>query len=153
MVLIGDLVPVEAGFALKNLVEGLGGAVECRVDDAKLPAKNRSGYVGSASIEDIEAADEIYLIGCNPRLEAPVLNARIRQAWTKGADVKLVGQAVDLTYDYALIGADRAALANLSKNRKVCEGAVVYHRHGRFDGSRWRGRAWARDGAGRRHWR
>ena len=116
--LIGDLVPVEAGFALKNLVEGLGGAVECRVDGAKLPAKNRSGYVGSASIEDIEAADEIYLIGCNPRLEAPVLNARIRQAWTKGADVKLVGQAVDLTYDYALIGADRAALANLSKTAK-----------------------------------
>ena len=116
--LIGDLVPVEAGFALKNLVEGLGGAVECRVDGAKLPALNRSGYVGSASIEDIDAADEIYLIGCNPRLEAPVLNARIRQAWTKGADVKLVGQAVDLTYDYALIGADRAALTNLSKTAK-----------------------------------
>ena len=116
--LIGDLVPVEAGFALKNLVEGLGGAVECRVDGAKLPALNRSGYVGSASIEDIDAADEIYLIGCNPRLEAPVLNARIRQAWTKGADVKLVGQAVDLTYDYALIGADRVALAKLSKTAK-----------------------------------
>ena len=116
--LIGDLVPVEAGFALKNLVEGLGGAVECRVDGAKLPALNRSGYVGSASIEDIDAADEIYLIGCNPRLEAPVLNARIRQAWTKGADVKLVGQAVYLTYDYALIGADRAALAKLSKTAK-----------------------------------
>ena len=116
--LIGDLVPVEAGFALKNLVEGLGGAVECRVDGAKLPALNRSGYVGSAVIEDIDAADEIYLIGCNPRLEAPVLNARIRQAWTKGAEVKLVGQAVDLTYDYELIGADRAALAKLSKAAK-----------------------------------
>ena len=116
--LIGDLVPVEAGFALKNLVEGLGGAVECRVDGAKLPALNRSGYVGSAVIEDIDAADEIYLIGCNPRLEAPVLNARIRQAWTKGAEVKLVGQAVDLTYDYELIGADRAALAKLLKTSK-----------------------------------
>ncbi len=116
--LIGDLVPVEAGFALKNLVEGLGGAVECRVDGAKLPALNRSGYVGSAVIEDIDAADEIYLIGCNPRLEAPVLNARIRQAWTKGAQVKLVGQAVDLTYNYELIGADRAALAKLSKTAK-----------------------------------
>ena len=116
--LIGDLVSVEAGFALKNLVEGLGGAVECRVDGAKLPALNRSGYVGSAVIEDIDAADEIYLIGCNPRLEAPVLNARIRQAWTKGAEVKLVGQAVDLTYNYELIGADRAALAKLSKTAK-----------------------------------
>ena len=122
--LIGDLVPVEAGFALKNLVEGLGGAVECRVDGAKLPALNRSGYVGSAMIEDIDTADEIYLIGCNPRLEAPVLNARIRQAWTKGAEVKLVGQAVDLTYDYELIGADRAALAKLSKTAKSATAAL-----------------------------
>ena len=46
------------------------------------------------------------------------MNARIRQAWTKGADVKLVGQAVDLTYDYELIGADRVALAKLSKTAK-----------------------------------
>ena len=27
----------------------------------------------------------ILLIGTNPRVEAPVLNARIRKAWTNGA--------------------------------------------------------------------
>ena len=41
--LVGDLAPVEAAFALKQLVEGLGGAVECRTDGAKLPAGNRVG--------------------------------------------------------------------------------------------------------------
>ncbi len=40
------------------------------------------------------------LIGCNPRDEAPVLNARIRKAWTTGAKVGVVGPKVDLTYDY-----------------------------------------------------
>ena len=45
---------MEAAFALKQLVEGQGGNVECRTDGAKLPAGNRSGYVGTASIEDIE---------------------------------------------------------------------------------------------------
>src|SRR5690606_31701656 len=32
--LVGDLAPVEAAFALKQLVEGQGGRVECRVDGA-----------------------------------------------------------------------------------------------------------------------
>ena len=111
--LIGDLVPVEAAFALKQLVEGLGGNVECRTDGAKLPAGNRSGYVGTASIEDIDTAKYIQLIGTNPRLEAPVLNSRLRKAWAAGANIGLVGEAVDLTFDYAHVGTDRAALQSL----------------------------------------
>ncbi|NRB33272.1 MAG: NADH-quinone oxidoreductase subunit G [Rhodobacteraceae bacterium] len=110
---IGDLVPVEAAFALKQIVEGQGGVVECRTDGAKLPAGNRAAYVGTASIEDIDAAQRILLIGTNPRLEAPVLNARIRKAWSKGAEIALVGEAVDLTYDYHHAGTDRAALSKV----------------------------------------
>ncbi|MBT4568753.1 MAG: NADH-quinone oxidoreductase subunit NuoG, partial [Marinovum sp.] len=70
--IIGDLAPVEAAFALKQLITSLGGEVECRTDGAKLPAGNRSAYVGTASIEDIDSADMIQLIGCNPRVDAPV---------------------------------------------------------------------------------
>ena len=111
--LVGDLAPVEAAFSLKQLVEGLGGPVECRTDGAKLPAGNRSAYVGTARIADIDEAKFIQLIGTNPRVEAPVLNARIRKAWTHGGKVGLVGEAVDLTYDYAHAGTDRAALVSL----------------------------------------
>ncbi|RPE71095.1 NADH dehydrogenase subunit G [Pacificibacter maritimus] len=112
--LIGDLVSVEAAFALKQLVESLGGKVESRVDGAKLPAGNRSAYVGTATIADIDDADMIQLIGTNPREEAPVLNARIRAAWARGADIGLIGEAVDLTYDYHHVGTDRAALVELA---------------------------------------
>jgi len=111
--LIGDLASVEAAFALKQLIEGQGGFVECRTDGAKLPAGNRSGYVGTATIEEIDSADKILLVGTNPAVEAPVLNARIRKAWTKGADVTVVGEAVDLTYEYEHMGTDRAALAHV----------------------------------------
>ncbi|GGG61831.1 NADH-quinone oxidoreductase [Salipiger pallidus] len=111
--LVGDLAPVEAAFSLKTLIEGQGGSVECRTDGAKLPAGNRSGYVGTATIDDIDNAKFIQLIGTNPREEAPVLNARIRKAWAAGANVGLVGEAVDLTYDYAHVGNDRAALNSL----------------------------------------
>jgi NADH-quinone oxidoreductase subunit G len=111
--LIGDLVPVEAAYSLKTLVESLGGHVECRTDGAKLPAGNRSAYVGTAKIEDIDTAKVILLIGTNPRVEAPVLNARIRKAWTNGAMVGLFGEKADLTYDYKHMGSDRAALVDL----------------------------------------
>ena len=112
--LIGDLVNVEASFALKNLIESLGGRVECRVDGAKLPEGNRSAYVGTAAIEDIDSAEIIHLIGTNPRLEAPVLNARLRKAWSRGANIGLVGQAVDLTYEYSNFGSDRSDLVALA---------------------------------------
>ena len=112
--LIGDLVSVEAAFALKQIVEGQGGKVECRTDGAKLPAGNRSAYVGTAAIADIDTADDIILIGTNPRDEAPVLNARIRKAWLAGANVTVVGPQVDLTYDVTHAGDDRAALDGLT---------------------------------------
>ena len=111
--LIGDLANVESAFSLKTLIEGLGGKVEARTDKARLPAGNRSAYVGTALIEDIDHADNIFMIGTNPRVEAPVLNSRIRKAWLRGATVGLVGEAVDLTYDYTHVGTDRAALDQL----------------------------------------
>ena len=127
--LVGDLAPVEAAFSLKQLVEGLGGKVECRTDGARLPAGNRSAYVGTASIADIDGAKRILLIGTNPRIEAPVLNARIRKAWLHGAQVALVGEAADLTYDYHHFGTDRDALAGVLNedlaNRDGTPGIVI----------------------------
>ncbi len=123
--LVGDLAPVEAVFALKGLTEALGGRIECRTDGAKLPAGNRSGYVGTAAIEDIDNARQIWLIGTNPRDEAPVLNARIRKAWLKGADVHRIGPKADLTYDVIDGGSDRAALAKAAGDAKPVEGSLV----------------------------
>ncbi|MGA1276029.1 MAG: NADH-quinone oxidoreductase subunit NuoG [Gemmobacter sp.] len=111
--LVGDLAPLEGAFALKSLIEGMGGVVECRTDGAALPPGNRGGYAGTARIEDIDSAIAILLVGTNPRDEAPVLNARIRKAWLRGASVGLIGPAADLTYEVNHIGTDRAALAGL----------------------------------------
>jgi NADH-quinone oxidoreductase subunit G len=119
--LVGDLAPVEAAFALKQLVEGLGGSVECRTDGAKLPAGNRSAYVGNAAIEDIDAAKVIWIVGSNPRDEAPVLNARIRKAWLLGAEVRVIGEPADLTYDYTHLGTGRDALVQAASEAKALE--------------------------------
>lgn len=123
--LVGDLASVEAAFSLKTLVEGLGGSVECRTDGARLPAGNRSGYVGNAVIEDIDTAASILLIGTNPRDEAAVLNARLRRAWARGAQVTVVGPAVNLTFDYDHAGTDRAALSALLEKAEQSEDAGI----------------------------
>ncbi len=111
--LVGDLASVEAAFALKQLIEGQGGSVECRTDGAKLPIGNRSAYVGNATIEEIDDAQMIMLVGTNPREEAPVLNARIRKAWTKGAKVARIGANDDLTFDVVQVGSARDDLVGL----------------------------------------
>ncbi|TCL09847.1 NADH dehydrogenase subunit G [Shimia isoporae] len=124
--LVGDLAPTEAVFALKQIVDGLEGNIECRTNGAVLPAGNRSAYVGNASIEDIDTAKEIYLIGTNPRLEAPVLNARIRKAWSKGANVTVAGpKNMDLTYDFNFMGPGRLMLNRAVAEAKPSENAIV----------------------------
>ncbi|MBV7409453.1 NADH-quinone oxidoreductase subunit NuoG [Maritimibacter sp. DP1N21-5] len=112
--LVGDLASVEMAWSLKTLIEGQGGSVECRTDGSKLPAGNRSAYVGTARIEHIDSAQNMILIGTNPRDEAPVLNARIRKAWLRGAKIAGIGPVADLTYDVITIGNDRKALVDLA---------------------------------------
>jgi NADH-quinone oxidoreductase subunit G len=118
--IVGDLAPVEAVFALKQMIEGQGGRVECRTDGAHLPVGNRSGYVGTGSIADIDGAAMIQLVGTDPRNEAAVLNARLRKAWSRGATVGVIGPKVDLTFDYAYVGPGRDALVDLAK-REISE--------------------------------
>jgi NADH-quinone oxidoreductase subunit G len=134
--LVGDLAPVEAVFALKGLTEALGGRIECRTDGTKLPADNRSAYVGTARIEDIDHAREIWLVGTNPALEAPVLNARIRKAWLKGANVHRIGPKSDLTYDVIEEGTDRVALVKAAKAAGATEGALVVVGQGALTGDK-----------------
>jgi len=114
----GDLVSVESMWALKMLVAGLGSdRIECRQDGAALPVGNRSGYVGTARIEELDASDAVLLVGANPRADAPVLNGRIRKAWLAGGEVGIVGDAVDLTYTATRLGAGPETLTGESRGR------------------------------------
>lgn len=70
-------------------------------------------YLANTTVAGFENADFILLIGSNPRHESPVFNARLRKAWLDGAQVAMLGEAVDLTYKYEHLGSDPAALAKL----------------------------------------
>ncbi len=110
----GDLASVEEMFALKALMDKLGVAnIDCRQDGSKLDPKfGRASYLFNSTIAGIDDADAIMIIGANPRIEAPVLNARIRKRWLKGnCLIGVVGEGADLTYTYNYLGAGPESLA------------------------------------------
>ena len=109
----GDLAGAEEMFALKTLLGDLGSQnIDCRVDGSTFdPSMGRETYTFNSSIVGIEDADALMIIGSNPREEAPVLNARIRKRSLEGNfPISLVGEAVDLTYDYIHLGDSAEAL-------------------------------------------
>jgi len=104
----GDLTSSEEMFALKSLVQSLGSEnIDCRQDGTCLdPANGRASYVFNSTVEGIEEADALLIVGANPRLEAAVLNSRIRKRWLMGKfPIGVIGEAADLTYDYTHLGA------------------------------------------------
>lgn len=61
----------------------------------------RSNYIFNSKIVGIDEADLVLFVGTNPRFEAPLINARVRKNWLNNElDVALIGEQVDLTYDY-----------------------------------------------------
>jgi NADH-quinone oxidoreductase subunit G len=109
----GDLACAESMKATLDLFRALGSAnTDCRPDGAALGGARQS-YLFNSTIAGIDDADVILLVGTNPRVEAPVLNARIRKAWLRGARVGIVGPQVDLTYKSEYIGAGPQSLSQL----------------------------------------
>jgi len=118
-VIAGDLQDAESMKAAKDLFDGLGVAnQDCRQDGMALGDGPRESWLFNSTIAGIEDADVILLVGTNPRLEAPILNARLRKRWLAGAlRVGLIGEPADLTYRYDYLGAGPDTLRGLSRSR------------------------------------
>ncbi|HSV02110.1 MAG TPA: NADH-quinone oxidoreductase subunit NuoG [Phenylobacterium sp.] len=118
-VIAGDLQDAESMKAALDLFRALGVAsLDCRQDGMALGEGPRASWLFNSTIAGIEQADVALLVGSNPRLEAPVLNARLRKRWLAGAlRIGLIGEAADLTYPYDHLGAGPKALGGLSRQR------------------------------------
>jgi NADH-quinone oxidoreductase subunit G len=120
-VIAGDLADVESMKATMDLANSLGvKSIDCRQDGTKLGLAAdgsklpRESWLFNSTIMGIDEADAILLIGVNPRKEAPVLNARIRKVWLRSnLSVGVIGERVDLTYDYRYLGAGPDSLSAL----------------------------------------
>lgn len=51
----------------------------------------RANYLMNSKITGVEDADVLLLVGCNPKIESPVFNARILKA-TRRNNLKVISQ-------------------------------------------------------------
>ncbi|WP_421791506.1 NADH-quinone oxidoreductase subunit NuoG [Hyphobacterium sp.] len=118
-VISGDLNSIEELKAAKDLFDALGvTSLDSRQAGEKLGDGPRESWLFNSTIAGIDEADAILLIGSDPRLESPVLNARIRRAWLeRDVQVGSIGQIGDLTYPVEQVGSGPADLAGLAGKR------------------------------------
>jgi NADH-quinone oxidoreductase subunit G len=117
--IVGDLAAVEEIFALKDLMTRLQVTnLDCRQDGSAFdPVWGRATYLFNAGIPGIDAADALLIVGSNPRKEAAILNARIRQRWRAGKfPIGLIGPKADLAYPYDYLGAGPETLAAITRH-------------------------------------
>lgn len=106
--LVGGQVDAEAMVSLRDLLHRLGSDTVCTEEAFPTEGSGidfRSNYILNTSIQSIEESDLVLLVGTNPRLEAPLVNARIRKSWIHSeTNVAVVGAPVDLSYEYKYAG-------------------------------------------------
>ena len=103
---IGQLVDLETSYAFKKLFKNVFNSqlVDFRQKDILFDTSNEINYLFNTKINQIDECDFILLIGTNPRLEATIVNYRIRKAIKSGCKVYSIGNPGELNYKYKIIG-------------------------------------------------
>ena len=117
--LSGKFTDAETIIASKIFSQGLGSDLyDCRFDNAQIIHGENESYKFNSSIQEVENADAILLVGSNPRWEASVLNARIRKAFIdNNCKIGLIGPSLDLNYSYDKISESLGELNNILDNK------------------------------------
>lgn len=101
--LAGDIHSAEDYFAFNSFMKETLGTphVDARGDGSLVDGTTRAAYTMGTPLAKVGEADHVLLIGCNPRLEAPLLNTRLRGAVRRGTmQVASIGSPMDLTYPH-----------------------------------------------------
>ena len=126
--LVGDLTNMEASFIFKEFLERTidTNKYESRVVKNFIDTTVRENYLFNSTINGIEETDLILLIGTNPRLEATMVNARIRKAYvnnnTKIISLNNVG---DLTYNYESLDGKIQTIKDIVENKNDISKLVI----------------------------
>ena len=140
----GDLVDCETMFAAKRLVEATGSSLlECRQDGADYDASSIATLAFNSTLEGIEQADAVLVVGSHVRWEAALVNARLRKAVKRGAKVFVVGPEWETTYPARFLGSDLSVLNDLPDDAREAfdaaeQPAVVLGEAAAGDGGAWR---------------
>ncbi|MDA7811401.1 NADH-quinone oxidoreductase subunit NuoG [Candidatus Pelagibacter sp.] len=117
--LTGDLVNMETLYIFKEFFNKTLGSqnLESRDNHTYLNPEKRENYLFNSSINGIEEADFIFLLGTNPRFEATILNARIRKSYLQNkTKIISLNEMGDLTFPYQSLD------GNTETVKKIIEG-------------------------------
>lgn len=111
----GDMADLESMVALKDMFSCLGSTNFAFSDGINIPADFRSSYLFNSTIQGIDQADFVLLVGTNPRMEAAVINARIRKInFQDNVPVYGVGPKADLALETEWLGNDYSILKSIA---------------------------------------
>ncbi|KAL6501391.1 hypothetical protein OROGR_026524 [Orobanche gracilis] len=115
----GKLSDAESMMALKDFLNRMGSNnIWCEGNGPNPNADLRSGYIMNAGITGLEKADVFLLVGTQPRVEAAMVNARIRKTVrATNAKVGYVGPSTDFNYDHEHLGTGPETLSDLAEGR------------------------------------
>ncbi|KAF5191588.1 Nadh-ubiquinone oxidoreductase subunit [Thalictrum thalictroides] len=115
----GQLSDAESMMMLKDFLNKLGSNnVWCEGTGARPCADLRSGYLMNSGIGGLEKADAFLLVGTQPRVEAAMVNARIRKTVKANqAKVGYIGPPTDLNYDHQHLGTTPQTLLDIAEGR------------------------------------
>ena len=125
---VGDLTNMETSFIFKEFLERTVNTkkYDFRSQKRFIDNSKRENYLFNSSINGIEEADLILLIGTNPRYEATMVNARIRKAFvnnnTKIVSLNDVG---DLTYDYQCLNGRTKTIKDIFENNDKLSKQII----------------------------
>ncbi len=119
VILSGKFTDAETLFSAKKFCDSLNSNYyDCRFDNAQFIETSPDSYKFNSTIQEVENADAILLVGSNPRWEAAVLNARIRKSFIENnCKIGLIGPKIDLTYNYDHLSDSLEYLNELSNNK------------------------------------
>ena len=115
----GDLTNMETLYIAKEFFDKTlkSKNIECRVDNEYVNTDTRSNYIFNSKINGIEESDLILLVGTNPRLEATILNSRIRKNYLKNkTEIFSIGSIGDQTYPYKILENSTQIIKDICEN-------------------------------------
>ena len=113
---VGDLTNMETGYIFKEFFDRTLDIqnYESRSDNRFTDTSKRENYLFNSTINGIEDADFIFLIGTNPRFEATILNARIRKSYlNNNTQIVSLNDLGDLTYPYESLDGQTQTLKDI----------------------------------------
>eukprot|EP00164_Ancoracysta_twista_P003275 GFYU01004369.1.p1 GENE.GFYU01004369.1~~GFYU01004369.1.p1 ORF type:complete len:720 (+),score=211.90 GFYU01004369.1:62-2221(+) len=117
--IIGDMCDAESMVAMKDLLSAYGSTnFNARSRGPQFDMDSRANYLFNSKLRGVEDADLLLLVGCDPRSDAPLLNARIRKAVRRNDTlVALVGASADLNYEFDHLGLGPKTLMDIANGK------------------------------------